>query len=44
MENFHKGVAALAAGVESPDMQAVLAIATENGIEMLGPIPEHVVD
>lgn len=38
MENFSRAAAALAAG-GSPSMEQVLAVAVENGIELLGPIP-----
>ncbi len=35
MENFSRGVAAL----EDPTMEKALAVAAENGIELLGPVP-----
>jgi hypothetical protein len=38
MEGFSRAAAALAAN-GTPSMQAVLAIAAQNGIELLGPIP-----
>jgi mannose-6-phosphate isomerase-like protein (cupin superfamily) len=38
MENFSRAVAALAAG-GSPSMDAVLTIAAQHGIELLGPVP-----
>jgi mannose-6-phosphate isomerase-like protein (cupin superfamily) len=43
MENFSRAVATLAAdsdGDGGPSMDAVLAIAAQHGIELLGPIPE----
>ena len=43
MENFIRAAAALAAD-GPPSMDAVLAIAARNGIEMLGPIPERLDD
>ncbi|PWN02710.1 cupin domain-containing protein [Nocardioides silvaticus] len=39
MEGFTRAAAALAAAGE-PSMEAVLAIADEHGIEMLGPVPD----
>lgn len=42
MEGFTRAAAALAASAE-PSMEAVLAIAEEHGIELLGPVPEEVV-
>ena len=39
MEGFLRAGAALAAG-GSPDMDAVLAVAAQHGIELLGPVPE----
>ena len=39
MENFSRAAAALSAD-GPPSVDAVLAIAAQNGIEMLGPIPE----
>lgn len=39
MEGFTRAAAALAAAGQ-PSMEAVLAIAEEHGIEMLGPIPD----
>ena len=41
MEGFSRAAAALAASGE-PSMSAVLEIAEEYGIEMLGPVPEPV--
>jgi mannose-6-phosphate isomerase-like protein (cupin superfamily) len=41
MEGFSRAAAALAEN-GSPSIEAVLALATENGVEMLGPIPELV--
>jgi len=41
MEGFSRAAAALAAGGE-PSMSAVLEIAEEHGIELLGPVPEAV--
>ena len=41
MEGFSRAAAALAASGE-PSMSAVLEIAEEHGIEMLGPVPEPV--
>jgi len=38
MENFSRAVATQAAD-GSPSMEAVLTIAAQNGIELLGPIP-----
>ena len=38
MENFSRAAAALAADGD-PSMEQVLAVAAENGIELLGPIP-----
>jgi mannose-6-phosphate isomerase-like protein (cupin superfamily) len=38
-ENFVRAVAAMSAS-GSPDIDAVLAVAARNGIEMLGPIPD----
>jgi mannose-6-phosphate isomerase-like protein (cupin superfamily) len=38
MEGFSRAVAALAAEGE-PSMDAVLAVAADHGIEMLGPVP-----
>ena len=38
MEGFSRAAAALAAA-GPPTMDAVLAIAAENGIELLGPVP-----
>ena len=40
MEGFTRAAAALAAD-SAPSMDRVLALAEEHGIEMLGPIPEH---
>lgn len=40
MEGFCRAVAALAAE-HDPTMDAVLAVAAQNGIEMLGPIPRR---
>jgi mannose-6-phosphate isomerase-like protein (cupin superfamily) len=45
MENFSRAVAALAArrdrtGDDGPSMDAVLTVAAQNGIELLGPIPD----
>ncbi|MET0866139.1 MAG: hypothetical protein ABWZ98_17540 [Nakamurella sp.] len=37
MENFSLAVAASAGG--NPTMREVLAIAAQNGIELLGPVP-----
>ena len=39
MENFSRAVAALAAN-GSPSMDAVLAVAAQHGIELLGPLPD----
>ncbi|WP_285653623.1 cupin domain-containing protein [Actinomycetospora sp. NBRC 106375] len=39
MEGFSRAVAALAAERE-PTMDAVLTVAAQNGIELLGPVPE----
>jgi mannose-6-phosphate isomerase-like protein (cupin superfamily) len=41
MEGFSRAAAALAAGGE-PSMAAVLEIAEEHGIELLGPVPEAI--
>ena len=41
MEGFSRAAAALAAGGE-PSMSAVVEIAQEHGIELLGPVPEAV--
>ena len=41
MEGFTRAAAALAAD-GAPSMDRVLALAEEHGIEILGPIPEHV--
>ncbi len=38
MENFSRAAAALAAE-GGPSMEQALAVAAENGIELLGPIP-----
>jgi hypothetical protein len=38
-EAFIRAVAALSTG-GSPDLEAVLEVASRNGIEMLGPIPD----
>ncbi len=38
-ENFMRAVAAIAVG-GSPDTDAVLSVAAQNGIEMLGPVPD----
>jgi mannose-6-phosphate isomerase-like protein (cupin superfamily) len=43
MEGFTRAAAVLAAAGE-PSMEAVLAIAEEHGIEMLGPVPALVDD
>jgi hypothetical protein len=40
MEGFLRAGAALAAGGE-PTMEAVLDIAADHGIELLGPVPAH---
>lgn len=39
MEGFLRAGAALAAD-GSPDMEALLAIAAQHGIELLGPVPD----
>jgi hypothetical protein len=39
MENFSRAVAALAAS-GNPSMEAVLTVAAQQGIELLGPIPD----
>jgi mannose-6-phosphate isomerase-like protein (cupin superfamily) len=39
MEQFSRAAAAMAADGGPPDMQAVLAVAAEHGIELLGPVP-----
>jgi len=45
MEGFSRAVAAAAAAAEGgPSMDAVLGIAAQHGIEMLGPIPDLVDD
>ena len=41
MEGFSRAAAALAADGQ-PSMEAVLEIAEEHGIELLGPVPERV--
>jgi len=41
MEGFSRAVAA-AAAEGNPSMEDVLSIATQHGIEMLGPIPDLV--
>ena len=43
MENFSRAAAMLASD-GTPSMAAVLAIAAQNGIELLGPIPAETVD
>ncbi|WP_228806603.1 hypothetical protein, partial [Nocardia cyriacigeorgica] len=43
MERFTRAAAALAAGSEQPDLDQVLALAHEHGIEMLGPVPAECV-
>lgn len=45
MENFSRAVAALAVsrdrnGDDGPSIDAVLTVAAQNGIELLGPIPD----
>lgn len=40
MEGFSRAAAALAVD-ETPSMEAVLAIAEEHGIELLGPVPDQ---
>ncbi|WP_228816207.1 cupin domain-containing protein [Nocardia cyriacigeorgica] len=43
MERFTRSAAELAAGSEQPDLDQVLALAHEHGIEMLGPVPAECV-
>jgi hypothetical protein len=40
MENFSRAAAELAKN-GNPSMQAVLTVAAQNGIELLGPIPDE---
>ena len=40
MEQFSRAASAMVADGGQPDMQAVLALAAQHGIELLGPVPE----
>ena len=44
MEQFSRAASAMVADGGQPDMQAVLVLAAQHGIDLLGPIPQLAVD